>query len=312
MTWRQRRPCRGRRLRRCAVRCATVGELSAAAGTATVGASVTTVTVCRAGVGCAVTGAGGAAGALLNSAGLMATRYPKTPAKMASAIAQAAMATRMDPPNPTTPPPLAPHLDVPRKAILASYREGKVKAAKPLGRRVIQLFHAGRARPGRAREWQRASLVDRPRHRPGQHIGGGGADFCQADGSDPPAGGGRSRRRTRGRRRAASEPDGLHAQSRLAPSLPAAWPAPCSRTASVATTASVVFCSARPLVREPSAPAGTGGGKPWPPNSASRSNGAAQNHGPLPTVTLPPALTATSAPIVMLPTRAPRPSRCRP
>ena len=44
---------------------------------------------------CAVTGAGGAAGSLPNSAGLMATRYPKTPAKIASAIAQAAMAPRM-------------------------------------------------------------------------------------------------------------------------------------------------------------------------------------------------------------------------
>ena len=98
-----------------AVRCATVGELSAGAGTATVGASVTTVTVCRGWLGCAVTGGGAAAGSRFSSAGLMATRYPKTPAKMASAIAQAAIATRMALSQPCGATTMAPHLDVPRK-----------------------------------------------------------------------------------------------------------------------------------------------------------------------------------------------------
>ena len=37
------------------------------------------------------------------------------------------------------------------------------------------------------------------------------------------------------------------------------------------------------------------GGSPRPPNSPSSSNGAAQNHGPSPTVTLPTALTTASA-----------------
>ena len=37
------------------------------------------------------------------------------------------------------------------------------------------------------------------------------------------------------------------------------------------------------------------GGSPRPPNSPSISNGAAQNHGPSPTVTLPTALTTASA-----------------
>ena len=39
----------------------------------------------------------------------------------------------------------------------------------------------------------------------------------------------------------------------------------------------------------------TDGGSPWPPNSLPTSNGAAQNHGPSPTVTLPTALTTASA-----------------
>ena len=37
------------------------------------------------------------------------------------------------------------------------------------------------------------------------------------------------------------------------------------------------------------------GGRPRPPNSPSISKGAAQNHGPSPTVTLPTALTTASA-----------------
>ena len=49
-------------------------------------------------------------------------------------------------------------------------------------------------------------------------------------------------------------------------------------------------------------------GRPRPPNSASCSNGAAQNHGPPPITTEPAALTAASAPIVM-PVRRDR--RCR-
>ena len=53
-----------------------------------------------------------------------------------------------------------------------------------------------------------------------------------------------------------------------------------------------------PLARGSSAPAGGVGGNPRPPNSASRSNGAAQNHGPSPTTTLPTAFTAAIAPIV--------------
>ena len=43
------------------------------------------------------------------------------------------------------------------------------------------------------------------------------------------------------------------------------------------------------------------GGSPRPPNSLSSSNGAAQNHGPSPTVTLPTALTTASAPTVTPP-----------
>src|SRR5262249_3298617 len=68
--------------------------------------------------------------------------------------------------------------------------------------------------------------------------------------------------------------------------------------ASVATTTSVVLSPGAPLVRKVSAAGGTGIGNPRPPNSASRSNGAAQNHGPSPTVTLPAALAAAMAAIV--------------
>src|SRR5438132_13653059 len=42
-------------------------------------------------------------------------------------------------------------------------------------------------------------------------------------------------------------------------------------------------------------------GNPRPPYSLAVSNGAAQNHGPSPTVTLPTALTTASAPTVMPP-----------
>ena len=42
-------------------------------------------------------------------------------------------------------------------------------------------------------------------------------------------------------------------------------------------------------------------GSPRPPNSLFSSNGAAQNHGPSPTVTLPTALTTASAPTVTPP-----------
>src|SRR6516164_9323535 len=70
------------------------------------------------------------------------------------------------------------------------------------------------------------------------------------------------------------------------------------KIASVATTTRVVLCSGVPLVRISKAPAGNGVGQPRPPNSASRSNGAAQNHGPRSIVTLPTALTAASAPTV--------------
>src|ERR1700737_4937580 len=66
--------------------------------------------------------------------------------------------------------------------------------------------------------------------------------------------------------------------------------------ASVATTTSVVLARAPPLVRGSSAPGGMDEGKPRAPNSLPCSNGAAQNHGPSPTTTLPTALTAASAP----------------
>ena len=66
--------------------------------------------------------------------------------------------------------------------------------------------------------------------------------------------------------------------------------------ASVATTTSVVFSGAPPLIRGTLSGGGKALGSPRPPNSPSTSNGAAQNHGPSPTRTLPTALTAASAP----------------
>ena len=70
-------------------------------------------------------------------------------------------------------------------------------------------------------------------------------------------------------------------------------------TASVTTTTSVVFsedvASGPPLSRAFSMSGVNEGGSPRPPNSSSSSNGAAQNHGPSPTVTLPTALTTASA-----------------
>src|SRR6185437_14652561 len=68
--------------------------------------------------------------------------------------------------------------------------------------------------------------------------------------------------------------------------------------ASVATTTSVVLARALPFVRTSSAFAGSGSGHPRPPDSPFCSNGAAQNHGPEPTRTLPAALTAASAPTI--------------
>src|SRR5215475_9254444 len=68
--------------------------------------------------------------------------------------------------------------------------------------------------------------------------------------------------------------------------------------ASVATKAMVVFSPGRPFAFTMSAAGGTVGGNPRPPNSPSTSNGAAQKCGPRPTLTLPQALTATSAPTV--------------
>src|SRR6476469_6206627 len=69
--------------------------------------------------------------------------------------------------------------------------------------------------------------------------------------------------------------------------------------ASVTTTTSVVFsedvASGAPLSRAFNMSAVNEGGKPRPPNSPSTSNGAAQNHGPSPTVTQPTALTTASA-----------------
>src|ERR1700682_334152 len=70
-------------------------------------------------------------------------------------------------------------------------------------------------------------------------------------------------------------------------------------SASVTTTASVVFstdvAAAPPLMRMVSMSGVNDGGSPRPPYSPSISNGAAQNHGPSPTVTLPTALTTASA-----------------
>ena len=60
--------------------------------------------------------------------------------------------------------------------------------------------------------------------------------------------------------------------------------------------AMVVFSPGRPFASGISASDGTLAGNPRPPNSPSRSNGAAQKWGPCPTLTLPHALTATSAP----------------
>src|ERR1700680_368926 len=64
-------------------------------------------------------------------------------------------------------------------------------------------------------------------------------------------------------------------------------------------TASVVFstdvAAAPPLIRIASMSGVKDGGNPRPPYSPLISNGAAQNHGPSPTVTLPTALTTASA-----------------
>src|SRR6266851_6809188 len=69
--------------------------------------------------------------------------------------------------------------------------------------------------------------------------------------------------------------------------------------ASVTTTASVVFstpvAAGPPLMRIVSMSGANDGGTPRPPYSPLISNGAAQNHGPSPTVTLPTALTTASA-----------------
>ena len=70
-------------------------------------------------------------------------------------------------------------------------------------------------------------------------------------------------------------------------------------SASVTTTARVVFstevAAAPPLMRIASMSGVNAGGRPRPPYSAPVSNGAAQNHGPSPTVTLPTALPTASA-----------------
>src|SRR6516225_6024900 len=74
------------------------------------------------------------------------------------------------------------------------------------------------------------------------------------------------------------------------------------RIASVATTAMVVFstgvAAAPPFSRMASMSGVNEAGRPRPPYSPPTSNGAAQNHGPSPTVTLPTAFTATMAPTV--------------
>src|ERR1700704_2058833 len=71
------------------------------------------------------------------------------------------------------------------------------------------------------------------------------------------------------------------------------------RIASVTTTASVVFSTdvaALPPLRRIASMSGVNDdGSPRPPYSPSISNGAAQNHGPSPTVTLPTALTTARA-----------------
>src|SRR5207244_2581686 len=70
-------------------------------------------------------------------------------------------------------------------------------------------------------------------------------------------------------------------------------------SASVTTTASVVFSidvtAAPPLMRIDSISGANDTGHPRPPYSPSISNGAAQNQGPSPTVTVPAALTTASA-----------------
>src|SRR5262245_21472103 len=59
-----------------------------------------------------------------------------------------------------------------------------------------------------------------------------------------------------------------------------------------------VFSPGRPFATGVSAAGGTWRGKPSPPNSPSISKGAPQKCGPAPTLALPQALTATSAPTV--------------
>src|SRR3954471_1860536 len=68
--------------------------------------------------------------------------------------------------------------------------------------------------------------------------------------------------------------------------------------ASVATMAMVVFSPGRPFEVGTSAAGGTVAGNPDPPNSQPISNGAAQKCGPWPTLALPQAFTAASAPTV--------------
>src|ERR1700720_2735701 len=87
-------------------------------------------------------------------------------------------------------------------------------------------------------------------------------------------------------------------------------------SASVTTTASVVFstdvAAAPPLMRMASISGVNDGGNPRPPYSPPISNGAAQNHGPSPTVMLPAALTTASAATRMpLRVAAGAPRRCR-
>src|SRR3981189_1767463 len=70
-------------------------------------------------------------------------------------------------------------------------------------------------------------------------------------------------------------------------------------SASVTTTTRVVLSAARasgpPLMRSLSISGVNEGGSPRPPYSPPTSNGAAQNHGPSPSVTLPRALPRASA-----------------
>src|SRR5450755_4091723 len=85
--------------------------------------------------------------------------------------------------------------------------------------------------------------------------------------------------------------------------------------ASVATTTSVVFslsvAAAPPFSRGASISGANAGGRPRPPYSPSTSNGAAQNHGPSPTVTLPTALitarAATATPLRVVAEADPNP-----